>query len=66
MILQDWRSINDNRIKAGAMSNSQSGRELNSKPREPRLSPELNEILHMLDALESQFSTPHLKTAAQR
>ncbi len=48
------------------MSNSQAGREMNPKSREPRLSPELNEILHMLDALESQFSTLHLKAAAQR
>jgi hypothetical protein len=39
---------------------------MNSKPREPRLSPELNEILHMLDALESQSSAPHLKPAVQR
>ena len=48
------------------MSNSQAGQEMNPKPREPRLSPELNEILHMLDALESQFSAPHLKPATQR
>jgi len=48
------------------MSNSQTGHEMTPKPREPRLSPELNEILHMLDALESQFSASHLKPAAQR
>ncbi|MGQ0486509.1 MAG: hypothetical protein ACT4SY_14300 [Hyphomicrobiales bacterium] len=48
------------------MSNSQAGREITPKPRETRLSPELNEILHMLDSLESQFSAPHLKPAAQR
>jgi hypothetical protein len=46
------------------MSNGQAGRETNPKPREARLSPELDEILHMLDALESQFSTTHLKPAA--
>jgi len=48
------------------MSNSQAGQEMTPKPREPRLSPELNEILHMLDALESQFSASRLKPAAQR
>ena len=47
------------------MSNSQAGRDMNPKPREPRLSPELNEILHMLDALESQFSAAPLKTASR-
>jgi hypothetical protein len=57
--------VNDNRIEAGAMSDGQAGQQMNRKPREPRLSPELNEILHMLDALESQFAAPHLKPAAQ-
>ena len=47
------------------MSNGQAERETNPKPRETRLSPELNELLHMLDALENQVSTAPLKTAGR-
>ncbi len=47
------------------MSNGQAGLPMNPKPRAPRLSPELNELLHMLDALENQVSTAPLKTARQ-
>jgi len=47
------------------MSNGQAARETNPRPRETRLSPELNELLHMLDALENQFSAAPLKTASR-
>jgi hypothetical protein len=47
------------------MSNGQAARETNPRPRETRLSPELNELLHMLDALENQSSTAPLKTASR-
>jgi len=47
------------------MSNGQTARETNPRPRETRLSPELNELLHMLDALENRFSAPPSKTASR-
>jgi len=47
------------------MSNGQAARETNPRPRETRLSPEVNELLHMLDALENQSSAPPLKTASR-
>ncbi|HLF21769.1 MAG TPA: hypothetical protein VI582_04650 [Aestuariivirga sp.] len=47
------------------MSNGQAARETNPRPRETRLSPEINELLHMLDALEIQFSAPPPKTASR-
>jgi hypothetical protein len=52
-------------MSTGAMSNGQAARETNPKPRQTRLSPELNELLHMLDALENQLTAAPLKTVSQ-
>lgn len=53
------------RIRAGVMNYGQTARETNPRPRETRLSPELNELLHMLDALENQLSVALLKSASR-
>ena len=46
------------------MSNELPGTQTNRTPRAKKLSPELNEFLHMLDALEGQMSA-HETTAPQ-
>lgn len=39
------------------MSASQANNQPNARPRGQKLSPELNEFLHMLDALEGQLGS---------
>ena len=46
------------------MLNEQPGTQTNRTPRTKKLSPELSEFLHMLDALEVQMSS-HETPAAQ-
>ncbi len=46
------------------MSNDNVGAQVNRSTRTKKLSPELNEFLHMLDALEGQQSA-HEKPASQ-
>lgn len=45
------------------MVHNQSGQPASERQRSPRLSPELNEFLHMLDALEGQFAEHRVAAA---
>ena len=48
------------------MSNEQPGTQTNRTSRTKKLSPELNEFLHMLDALEGQMSANETPAAQTR
>ena len=55
-----------NEIQAGVMNALSNSPQTTVRSRPPRLSPELNEFLHMLDALEGQMMVKEAKSGNGR